>query len=92
MGFGGRLALAELRATPQEGAQMNTRRITLLVLSVTVGLTVLLCGCSPAPSPAAGSPSSATPEEVVESFYRWYIDYPGNQLADGAYRSSEYFT
>ncbi len=28
----------------------------------------------------------------MENFYRWYIDYPGNVLVDGAHRSSEYLT
>jgi hypothetical protein len=32
------------------------------------------------------------PGVVVESFYRWYLDYPGNALADGTYRASEFLT
>jgi hypothetical protein len=30
--------------------------------------------------------------EVVQSFYDWYLGYPGNAAADGAYRSSEHLT
>jgi hypothetical protein len=30
--------------------------------------------------------------DVVESFYDWYLSYPGNVVTDGAYRSSEYLT
>jgi hypothetical protein len=35
-----------------------------------------------------GVTARMTPEQVVESFYWWYAGYPGNPLADGAYRSS----
>jgi hypothetical protein len=35
---------------------------------------------------------AGAPDAVVDSFYRWYLDYPGNVLADGAYRSSKYLT
>jgi hypothetical protein len=30
--------------------------------------------------------------EVVQSFYDWYLSYPGNVVAEGAYRSSEHLT
>ncbi len=32
------------------------------------------------------------PEQVVETFYRWYIDYPGNALYDGELAASGYLT
>jgi hypothetical protein len=35
---------------------------------------------------------AGTPDAVVDSFYRWYLEYPGNVLTDRAYRSSEYLT
>ncbi len=105
--------------------QKNTKRFALFVLSVTVGVAVVLSGCSPAPAPpeATSAPSEVTsaaterpeetgesepatlmpeeseesepltPEQVVEGFYSWYIGYTrnvGNPMADGAYRSSEY--
>jgi len=73
---------------------MNTKpSVTVIyVLSVSMALALALgglIGCGPAPAPAAASSAPAAPESIVESFYRWYIDYPGNALADGAYRSSE---
>jgi len=47
----------------------------------------------------AASEISLSPEEqnaeavkTVEDFYSWYLGYPGNVVADGAHRSSEYLT
>ncbi|MBN1247728.1 MAG: DUF3828 domain-containing protein [Anaerolineae bacterium] len=44
--------------------------------------------------PACTFVGPATPElgpaEVTEAFYRWYIGYPGNVVADDAYRTSPY--
>jgi hypothetical protein len=101
---------------------MSPKNFALFVLSVTVGLAVVVSGCSPAPSapPKATSappemasaptqepeepesataipedPEPMTPEQVVENFYGWHIGYiqnVGNPLADGAYRSSEYLS
>ncbi|MBN2502471.1 MAG: DUF3828 domain-containing protein [Anaerolineales bacterium] len=34
----------------------------------------------------------ASPEEIVQAFYDWYIAYEGNPLVDHAYRSSEYLS
>lgn len=69
---------------------MKEKQFTLFVLSMAIGLTVVLGRCSPVPAPSEAM--SATPETVVESFYNWYIGYPGNPLVDGAYRSSEHLT
>ena len=69
---------------------MKGKQFTLFVLSMAVGLTIVLGRCSPVP--VSSEAMSATPEAVVESFYNWYIGYPGNALVDGAYRSSEYLT
>jgi hypothetical protein len=69
---------------------MKERQFTLFVLSMAIALTVVLGRCSPVP--ASSKAMSATPEMVVESFYNWYAGYPGNPLADGVYRSSEYLT
>jgi hypothetical protein len=69
---------------------MKEKQFTLFVLSIAVGLTIVLGRCSPVPT--SSEAMSATPETVVESFYNWYIGYPGNALVDGAYRSSEYLT
>ena len=70
---------------------VKTRQFTLFFLSVALGLAVVPSGCSPAPVPAAAS-SPAGPAQVVEGFYRWYAGQPGNPLAGGAYRSSEYLS
>ena len=41
----------------------------------------------------AGQPTTeVNPQEVVQAFYTWYLSYPGNPLADRAYRSSPYLT
>ena len=72
---------------------MNAKQFTLCVASVVIALSVVLGGCSPAPaSSATVETSAAAPEEVVQRFYDWYVGEPGNKLADGAYRSSEYLT
>jgi hypothetical protein len=67
---------------------MEEKQATLFVLSIALALSIVLGECSPAPTPSKAI--SITPEKVVESFYNWYVGYPGNSLVDGAYRSSEY--
>ena len=69
---------------------MKQKQFTLFVLTMALGLTIVLDRCSPAP--ASSEAMSVAPETVVESFYNWYLGYPGNPLVDGAYRSSEYLT
>jgi hypothetical protein len=62
---------------------------------VMLGLALLVssCGSDAAISaPSESAPEAETPEGVVESFYRWYLGYPGNAMADGAYQSSEYLS
>lgn len=62
---------------------------------------VLLIGCSPVPAGPAGlavvrtmtaEAARPSPEEVVASFYAWYIDYPANPLVVGSYKVHEYLT
>lgn len=36
--------------------------------------------------------SPQAPEEVVQKFYNWYLDYKGNPRADKAYLESEYLS
>ncbi len=36
--------------------------------------------------------STATPKDVVESFYSWYTSYEGKPLSSGAYKTSDYLT
>jgi hypothetical protein len=67
---------------------MEEKQATLFVLIMALALSIVLGECSPAPTPSEAM--SVTPEKVVESFYNWYVSYPGNLLVDGAYRSSEY--
>jgi hypothetical protein len=55
-----------------------------------VALAIALSGCSPALGLAEAPSPDLSPEQVVEAFYHWYIDYPGNAMADEAYHSSEY--
>ncbi len=45
------------------------------------------------PIQATTAPENLTPEEVVRTFYSWYITYPGvSALSKGAYNSSIYLT
>jgi len=69
---------------------VKQKQFTLFVLTMALGLTIVLDRCSPAP--ASSEAMSVAPETVVESFYNWYLGYPGNTIVDGAYRSSEYLT
>ena len=66
---------------------MNTKRYVTFILSVAVVLTMLLSGCGPTSKAA-----SLKPERVVENYFDWYLGYPGNALADGAYQYSEYLS
>ncbi|MBN1316876.1 MAG: DUF3828 domain-containing protein [Anaerolineales bacterium] len=61
---------------------MATRKFSIIFF-VGILLVSLLCNCS---KPA---PSTQPPEQVVESFYRWYLGYPGNPLVDRAYREND---
>jgi len=65
---------------------MKIKSLVLFVQSIGIGLAFVLSGCSllPAETP------EVSPEEVVSRFYRWYIGYPGNPLADQEYRTSPY--
>jgi hypothetical protein len=53
-------------------------------LSILLLVCLLLGGCAKTAEP------SLSPQEVVTSFFRWYIGYPGNPLRDGEYRTSPY--
>ena len=72
---------------------MKTKLSSPFAVVVALALFVLLGGCTPAPASSATLESSAVlPEEIVDRFYGWYLDYPGNAMVDEAYRSSEYLT
>jgi hypothetical protein len=86
---------------------MSTNKPIVFVLSIFVFLAVASSGCAPvralsrsrtvATGDHGKSDESAARQnvmagEVVERFYDWYLSYPGNVAAEGAYRSSEYLT
>ncbi|MBN1179776.1 MAG: DUF3828 domain-containing protein [Anaerolineae bacterium] len=60
------------------------------IITLFAVLAFLLSGCGA--TPLFPQTDSMGPEETVESFYRWYIGYPGNPLSDGAYRDSPYLS
>jgi hypothetical protein len=37
-------------------------------------------------------PLAMAPDEVVESFYNWLLEYPGNPISSGDYQSSPFLT
>jgi len=65
---------------------MKRHSLTHILWSIMIVALVFLAGCS---QPVA---ASTPPEEVVEAFYHWYLGYPGNVLAERAYRDSEYLS
>lgn len=76
---------------------MSARTIsTLLILFLCLALAST--GCQQVPAEAARITDGASPAEVTEAFYDWYLDYIGdpasedfrNPMADRAYRGSPY--
>lgn len=65
---------------------MKQHRLSVFLWSVLIMLAAMAAGCS---QPVT---ASASPDEVVNAFYRWYLGYPGNVMVDRAYRDSEYLT
>ena len=57
------------------------RRWILVVAAVLIALS----GCG-----LFSTEPEMSPQEVVTKFFRWYIGYPGNPLADREYRESPY--
>ncbi len=56
-------------------------------------LLAILNACSLSlPNASPRDPMIMTPEEVVESFYNWYMQYPGNPMVERAYRQSPFLT
>lgn len=65
----------------------------LIVISFPLYLLagLLLAGCS-RNTIVPTDPLIMTPEEVVESFYNWLQEYPGNPRSDGAYKNSPFLS
>jgi hypothetical protein len=74
---------------------MTHKKSLLLFVTGALLASTLLSGCAQ-PLPAKGQPAlTPKPEaaqETVERFYHWYLGYPGNVVAEEAYRASEYLT
>jgi hypothetical protein len=62
----------------------NRAIIGALLLCLSICPVVTLGGCAT----RSGSRSPVDPAEVVNRFYRWHLGYPGNTLADKAYRTN----
>ena len=71
--------------------------------SIIISICVLLSACKAIPLVSASSAiekEKLSPEETVEAFYKWYIEYSGtpenstfkSPLSDKAYRESEYLS
>ena len=72
---------------------MKAKRLLGWFVGVSMALSVVVAGCGPVPVSSATLESTpASPEQVVESFYAWYLDDTGNVLSGGAYRASEHLT
>jgi hypothetical protein len=79
---------------------MNVKKLAVGVIGVGALVALLVSGCAALPA-ADASVVDETPEQVVEEFYAWYLDYVAydeqagarkNALVDGAYRSNEHLT
>jgi hypothetical protein len=60
----------------------------ILFLSLT---PCFFAGCS-SQAAVPNDPLIMRPEEVVENFYDWLMEYPGNPRVDGAYKTSPFLT
>jgi hypothetical protein len=71
----------------------NNRRVVLSIfksyLFLLMGVTIISCSLQ---SIVPADPLVMTPEEVVESFYNWLIEYPGNPRVDGAFKNSPFLS
>jgi hypothetical protein len=59
-----------------------------LILIALAGLAA--CSSLQVPRASPADPLAMTPEEVVEGFYNWYLEYPGNPMSDGAFKLSPF--
>jgi hypothetical protein len=74
---------------------MNAKKFSLLISSVVVGLALILSGCGAAAQASeitAADSGAGGPGQVVEDFYRGYLDYPGHFIGDGAHHSDAHLS
>ena len=68
-------------------------RLLCLWILLPVLLPVLAaCGAPALPQVSPPDPLVMSPQEVVEAFYNWYLEYPGSPLAHQAYRQSPFLS
>jgi hypothetical protein len=79
---------------------MNVKKVAGAVIGLGALVALLVSGCGTLPA-AEVAVAAEGPEQVVEDFYTWYLDYVAydveagtreNALVDGAYRSNEHLT
>lgn len=52
-------------------------KIKLVLFTILFGVSLFLISCDKAPQePISTQPPSIPPEQIVQSFYNWYIDRP----------------
>jgi len=77
-----------------EASSRNRRGATLRwMIPGVIGLLFILTACGLTANRLSASPEESPamqPEEVVESFYNWMLQYPGNPIAEGAVAGSPY--
>jgi hypothetical protein len=89
------VGLTEVWNPDTEYESYSQVKVALKLEGETWKITGIDCG-----RPAATAPIVMTPEEVVDRFYNWYLDYIGepgseemrNPLSERAYRSSGFLT
>lgn len=64
------------------------RKLALIGFLAAISFVVGGCELAALPQASPADPLSMRPEEVVESFYNWFFEYPGNSTGERAYRDS----
>ena len=70
---------------------MSTKAFLVIASGLILITSLGACNTFPLQSVSPADPLVLTPEEVVEGFYNWYIEYPGNPNL-GAYQESPFLT
>lgn len=70
---------------------MSMKTILIILLMLILVAAIGSCDRVPLQSISPNDPLAMSPEEVVESFYNWYLAYPGNPN-QSAYRTSPFLT